>query len=646
MSLPVPAAVLLVAALVQESVTPPPPRLPLPRPVANAPIAQVNDNRQPAGTLSNGRLTLSLDIVESGYQAEGEHDPVVRALAFAETGKAPRIPGPLLRAPLGTVVHLTIRNRSDSAVMVGGLRPSLPAGRDTLHIAAGATREVTFRLDRIGNFFYWAVLDGLTSFEDRYWLDSQLTGAFIVDAPGVSPPANERVWLITEWFLQPPNVRVFESALTFNGKAWPYNERLTFTQGDSVHFRIINAAAVEHPLHLHGFYFRVTRHGGTRADTTVAASRQILQNMRLIPIGGSLSLSFLPSTPGNWVFHCHFASHVGEVVSLHDASDAHHAPNADGHEVPEHDKPGGHTMRGLVIGMHITPAPGYTEPDVANRRTLNLLIQKRPNGLVGGQTAYGFVLQQGAEAPAKDSVTLPGPVLELKRGEPVRIVVTNNLDEPSGVHWHGLEIESYPDGVANFSGLGDRIMPPIPPGGSFAAEFTPPRSGTFPYHSHLHEMRQIGSGMYGAIIVSDTPRDTTRDHVIVAGGGGLPVFHKEAPTFLLVNGSTNPAPLVMLVGEAQRLRIVSIHADEVLHFRFGTEASATQWTALARDGADLPVALRTRALAITEMGPGETADFTYVPTRPGEMRLEVWVSNGMRVVLPVIVRARRGAAKP
>jgi len=303
-------------------------------------------------------------------------------------------------------------------------------------------------------------------------------------------------------------------------------------------------------------------------------------------------------------------------------------------------------MRGLVIGMHVTPAPGYKEPEVANRRTLNLLIQKRPNGLVGGQTAYGFVLQKGAEAPAKDSVVLPAPVLELKRGEPVRIVVKNNLDEPSGVHWHGLEIESYPDGVANFSGIGDRIMPPIPPGESFAAEFTPPRSGTFPYHSHLHEMRQIGSGMYGAIIVSDTPRDTTRDHVIVAGGGGLPVFHKQAPTFLLVNGSVNPAPVVMTVGEPQRLRIVSIHADEVLHFRFGTTASATQWTPLARDGADLPAALRTRAVAITEMGPGETADFTYVPTQPGDMSLEVWIPSGMRIVLPVIVRARQVAAKP
>jgi FtsP/CotA-like multicopper oxidase with cupredoxin domain len=294
-------------------------------------------------------------------------------------------------------------------------------------------------------------------------------------------------------------------------------------------------------------------------------------------------------------------------------------------------------MRGLVIGMHITPAPGYHEPVAPERRTLNLLIQRRPNAFQGDQPAYGFLLQTGAETPARDSIQIPGPVLELRRGQPVRIVVHNNLDEPSGVHWHGLEIESFPDGIPDFSGLGDRIMPPIPPGGSFAAEFTPPRSGTFPYHSHLHELRQIGSGMYGAIIVSDTPRDTTRDHVIVAGGGGLPVFHKEGPDFLLVNGRRSPAPLRMTVGIPQRLRIVSIHADDVLNFRFGTRTDAVHWRPLAMDGADLPPALRRVVPAVVTMGPGETADFTYVPLRPGNLVLEVWIEGGQRIELPVNV---------
>ena len=105
------ATLLLSASLWQESVVPPEARLPLPHPVANAPIATVNDNRRPAGTRASGTLTLSLDIVEAGYQPEGEHDPVVRVLAFAETGKAPSVPGPLLRAPLGTTVRLTLRNR-------------------------------------------------------------------------------------------------------------------------------------------------------------------------------------------------------------------------------------------------------------------------------------------------------------------------------------------------------------------------------------------------------------------------------------------------------------------------------------------------------------------------------------------------------
>jgi hypothetical protein len=147
--------------------------------------------------------------------------------------------------------------------------------------------------------------------------------------------------------------------------------------------------------------------------------------------------------------------------------------------------------------------------------------------------------------------------------------------------------------------------------------------------------------MYGAIIVSDVPRDTTRDHVIVAGGGGLPIFYKQAPSFLLVNGKVSPQAIHMTVGDTNRIRIVSIHADWRLGFRFGTPEKAVNWKPLARDGADLPQTLRAQKAAVVIMGPGETADFTYVPTSPGDMQLEVWLEGGFeRVVLPVKIDAR------
>ena len=648
-------AVLVAAApLVQDAIVAPPPRVPLPRPAANAPMAAINQNRAPAGTFRNGTLTLALDVVEAAWQAEGPDDPVVRILAVAERGQAPQVPGPLLRAPQGTTVHLTLRNLSDSALMFSGFRHSLAAGEDTLHLAAGATRRLTFPLDSVGTFFYWGVLRGLTTWRQRDWLDSQLGGALVVDPPGTPfAPAHDRIQMVTEWFHPYPD-RPFESVLVFNGKAWPHNDRITMVQGDSVHWRLINAAAIEHPMHLHGFYFRVTRRGGERADTAIAEERQPLQNMQVMQQGGTMAISWVPTTPGNWVFHCHFASHVGDHVSLHGSPEPHvvHAaargmdrasapgsPPGGGHQ--------GHQMRGLVIGMHVTPAPTYREPEVVERRTIRLVALKVPGGLPGYQTGYGFALQDGDSAPPLSAVDVPGPVLELRRNEPVRIVVRNGMDEPTGVHWHGLEIESFPDGVPGFSGMGTRITPAIAPRDSFVAEFTPPRSGTFPYHSHLHELRQIGSGMYGAIIVTDAPRDTLRDHLVVAGGGGLPVFRSEGPAFLLVNGRMTPRPIHMTAGELNRIRIVSIHADELLRFRLGDDSTVARWTPVAVDGADLPPLLQEMRTAAVEMGPGETADFTYTPVRPGRLSLEVWITPaGQRIALPIVVHAKREASPP
>jgi hypothetical protein len=120
------------------------------------------------------------------------------------------------------------------------------------------------------------------------------------------------------------------------------------------------------------------------------------------------------------------------------------------------------------------------------------------------------------------------------------------------------------------------------------------------------------------------------------------------PAFLLVNGQLGPRPIRMTVGDTNRLRIVSIHSDEILKFRLGDDSTVVRWTPLARDGADLPVALQRLEAATIAMGPGQTADFAYVPERPGELQLEVWIATstgiGTRIALPIVVEARKAGA--
>jgi FtsP/CotA-like multicopper oxidase with cupredoxin domain len=464
----------------------------------------------------------------------------------------------------------------------------------------------------------------------------------------------DRIFVISDWFLPRPD-RPFEDALVFNGKAWPHTERITLTQGDSVHWRVINGASVTHPLHLHGFYFRAERLGRWNGDSAIAPGRQKLANVQLVPVGGTMSIAFVPTQPGNWVFHCHFADHVSPVVSLVGGT---YAPNDSARAIAVSNDPHamhagagggesrGHSMRGLVIGIHVNPAPSYMAPTPGPARALRLVAQIEPNRLPGKQPAYGFVLQRGDSAPPPNVVSLPAPLLELKRGEPVRITVVNHLREPTGVHWHGLEIESFPDGVPAWSGMGGRIMPPIAPGDSFVAAFTPPRAGTFLYHAHAEELRQIGSGMYGALLVLDAPRDTTRDHVIVAGGGGLPVFAKSLSVFGLVNGSHVPTPITVTPGVPNRLRLVSIDPTLELTFSLVSDDAVGRWRAVAKDGADLPPALRTTSIARIELGPGETSDFEWIPPATGTTwRLEVHTpavdNSAWLVSVPLKIRGAR-----
>lgn len=94
---------------------------------------------------------------------------------------------------------------------------------------------------------------------------------------------------------------------------------------------------------------------------------------------------------------------------------------------------------------------------------------------------------------------VPGPRIRVREGDRVRLIVTNNLLEPTSVHWHGPVLPNEMDGVAEVT------QAPIAPGKSFIYEFTTRQAGTYFYHSHKQPDRQQALGLYGALIVD--PRE-------------------------------------------------------------------------------------------------------------------------------------------
>ncbi|MBY6128478.1 copper resistance system multicopper oxidase [Qipengyuania aquimaris] len=105
--------------------------------------------------------------------------------------------------------------------------------------------------------------------------------------------------------------------------------------------------------------------------------------------------------------------------------------------------------------------------------------------------------------------TVPGPLLRLKEGQKVRIDVTNNLDEDTSIHWHGLLLPFQFDGVPGVS------FPGIKPGETFTYEFPIRQNGTYWWHSHSGLQEQAGH--YGPIIIESAEPDPRydRDYVVL-----------------------------------------------------------------------------------------------------------------------------------
>lgn len=212
---------------------------------------------------------------------------------------------------------------------------------------------------------------------------------------------------------------------------------------------------------------------------------------------------------------------------------------------------------------------------------------------------------------------VPGPEIRVRNGQRVRIRFTNRLPVGTTIHWHGIGVPNTQDGVPGIT------QKAIKPGGQYTYEFVarpagdPTGGGTFLYHTHVDEDRQMPAGLYGSFII-EPQRPTTHyavDRTLVisewtadAGSGrtrGSMQMEGMFPNFFTINGKSYPdtQPINVPAGKPVLLRL--INAGQFAH---PLHLHGTAFRVVARDGH--PTTERGLRDTIT-LESGERADIAF-----------------------------------
>jgi FtsP/CotA-like multicopper oxidase with cupredoxin domain len=191
---------------------------------------------------------------------------------------------------------------------------------------------------------------------------------------------------------------------------------------------------------------------------------------------------------------------------------------------------------------------------------------------------------------------VPGPQIEVHRGDRIRIVLENELPQPTVIHFHGMTVPNAMDGVPYVT------QNPVMPGGSFEYEFTvkdPP--GTYMYHSHFNSTEQVSRGLFGAIAVLPDHPTWDEDYTQILDDG---------PLGFTINGKSFPAtaPMTAEVGDTVHIRLANM--GEMIH---PLHMHGYHFTVLQQDGQNVkPYVVDTLMIA-----PGQTFDVEVHASYPG-----------------------------
>src|ERR671928_294849 len=213
---------------------------------------------------------------------------------------------------------------------------------------------------------------------------------------------------------------------------------------------------------------------------------------------------------------------------------------------------------------------------------------------------------------------VPGPAIEAEVGDTLVVELTNELSEPTTIHWHGLRVPADMDGT-------ESVQRAVEPGESFEYRFVVTDAGTFWYHSHVNETEQLERGLYGALFgrgpdepVLDGERILHLDDLKLDEEGRLAPFgdlHEHHAgregDVRLVNGEQEPE-LRIPAGQVERWRIVNAANTRFVRLSIG----GRPFTILGSDGGLLTAPMQATEVLIT---PGERVDLAVRPFAEGEL---------------------------
>lgn len=245
-------------------------------------------------------------------EVEHEFAPGLKARCWGYNG---RVHGPTIEAVEGDRVRIYVTNTLPGSTSVHWHGLLLPNGMDGVGgltqylIQPGETFRYEFTLRQHGTFMYHSHHDEMTQ------MALGTIGLFIIHPrlPKEDRPDRDFAFMLSEWRIDVgtsrpnPNEMTDFNIFTFNAKVFPASEPMVARLGDRVRIRIANLGAMSHhPIHLHGYQFRVVETDGGQ----IPQSGQQLETSVLVAVGQSRTIEFVADEPGDWAMHCHMTHHV------------------------------------------------------------------------------------------------------------------------------------------------------------------------------------------------------------------------------------------------------------------------------------------------------------------------------------------------